>query len=108
MRARPDVNAVAHVHAEIATLFTLVTASLNGGTPAELGTGSSGRITDDGSQLDLVVILTNGERFDFLGATYLRTEKIDASASLIAPGDRVAGADPEDSSFARLAATLAR
>jgi hypothetical protein len=92
------------------TLFTLRTASLNGGTPVELGTGSSGRITDDGSQLDLVVILTNGERFDFLGATYLSTEKLDSSANLKSSADGAAdpGDNSEDPSFARLAAALGR
>jgi hypothetical protein len=93
-----------------ATLFTLRTASLNGGTPVELGTGSSGRITDDGSQLDLVVILTNGDRFDFLGATYLRTEKLDSSANLVSSADSAVGSadGSADESFSRLVASLAR
>ncbi len=96
-----------------ATFFTLRTASLNGATPTVLGTGSTGRITDDGSQLDLVVILTNGERFDFLGATYDRTEKLSSSANLEAPATGLgdAGTDPlasSDAEIDRLSTALAR
>lgn len=61
------------------TNFSLVIGSLNQGPELPLGAGSGGNISGGGRTLNYTVIL-RGERFDFIGSTWVETRPINSTS----------------------------